>query len=124
MAPADDTPFPNHHRADGNFPGGKGGLWIAERIPDGEFCIAANQLRIRAIREGDPDQMFNPRLPQMLKNLHWEAYDEDGRFLGLVVVTEPGGSGESEPGADDIKLFWVDETLAPKQPEIELDNGE
>ena len=34
-------------------PGGKGGLWIAERIPDGEFCIAANQLRIRAIREGD-----------------------------------------------------------------------
>ena len=61
-------------------PGGKGGLWIAERIPDGEFCIAANQLRIRAIREGDPDQMFNPRLPQMLKDLHWEAYDEDGRL--------------------------------------------
>ncbi|MCR4804818.1 MAG: carboxypeptidase regulatory-like domain-containing protein, partial [Clostridia bacterium] len=27
------------------------------------------------------------------------SYDADGRFLGLVVVTEPGGSGESEGGA-------------------------
>ena len=62
------------------IPGGKGGLWIAERIPDGEFCIAANQLRIHAIREGDPDQIFNPCLPEILKELNWAAYDEDGHL--------------------------------------------
>ncbi|MBP5200751.1 MAG: C69 family dipeptidase [Schwartzia sp.] len=59
--------------------GQKGGLWIAEKIPDGEFFIEANQLRIRAIREGDPNQMFNPGLPQRLKDLGWAEYDEEGR---------------------------------------------
>ncbi len=48
------------------------------------------------------------------------SYDADGRFLGLVVVTEPGGSGESEGGAAEVKLFWVDEALAPKEEEIEV----
>ena len=61
-------------------PSGKGGLWIAEKIPDGHFSIAANQLRIRAIREGDPNQIFNPRLPQMLEELGWAAYDEQGNL--------------------------------------------
>ena len=59
-------------------PSGKGGLWIAEKIPDGHFSIAANQLRIRAIRENDPNQIFNPKLPQMLEELGWTAYDEQG----------------------------------------------
>ncbi len=61
-------------------PSGKGGLWIAERIPDVHFAIAANQLRIRAIREGDPNQIFNPRLPQMLEELGWAAYDDRGNL--------------------------------------------
>ena len=56
-------------------PNGKG-VWIAEKIPDGHFAIAANQLRIRAIRVGDPNQIFNPKLPQMLEELGWAAYDE------------------------------------------------
>ena len=61
-------------------PSGKGGLWIAEKIPDGHFSIAANQLRIHAIREGDSNQIFNPNLPQMLKELGWAAYDEQGNL--------------------------------------------
>jgi len=61
-------------------PGGKGGFWIAERIPDGDFFIAANQLRIRAIKEGNPDQIFNPKLPQMIKDAGWAAYDENGNL--------------------------------------------
>lgn len=61
-------------------PAGKGGFWIAEKIPDGEFFIAGNQLRIRSIREGDPNQMFNPRLPQMLKDIGWAAYDKEGNL--------------------------------------------
>lgn len=62
------------------IPGGNGGLWIAEKIPDGHFSIAANQLRIRAIRESDPNQIFNPKLPQMLEELGWAAYDEQGNL--------------------------------------------
>ena len=59
---------------------GKGGLWIAEKIPDGHFAIAANQLRIRAIRENDPNQIFNPNLPQTLEELGWAAYDAAGNL--------------------------------------------
>lgn len=62
------------------IPSGKGGLWIAEKIPDGHFSIAANQLRIRAIRESDPNQIFNPRLPQMLEELGWADYDAQGNL--------------------------------------------
>lgn len=61
-------------------PSGKGGFWIAEKIPDGHFSIAANQLRIRAIREGDPNQIFNPKLPQMLEEVGWAAYDAQGNL--------------------------------------------
>ena len=61
-------------------PSGKGGLWIAEKIPDGHFAIAANQLRIRAIRENDPNQIFNPNLPQTLEELGWTAYDAAGNL--------------------------------------------
>lgn len=61
-------------------PSGRGGFWIAERIPDGNFFVAANQLRIRAIREGDPNQLFNPRLPQMLEEVGWAAYDAQGNL--------------------------------------------
>ena len=61
-------------------PTGKGGFWIAQRVPDGEFFVAANQFRIRAVRPGDPDQIFNPRLPGMLKEAGWAVYDKKGRL--------------------------------------------
>ena len=60
-------------------PTGKGGFWIAEKIPDGDFFIETSQFRIRGIREGDPNQIFNPNLPQMLKEVGWAAYDGEGR---------------------------------------------
>ncbi|MBR1760294.1 MAG: C69 family dipeptidase [Schwartzia sp.] len=61
-------------------PSGKGGFWIAQRVPDGEFFAAANQFRIRAIKENSPDQIFNPKLPQMLKEAGWAAYDKQGNM--------------------------------------------
>ena len=61
-------------------PSGKGGFWIAQRVPDGEFFVAANQFRIRAIKPGSPDQIFNPRLPDMLKEAGWAAYDARGNL--------------------------------------------
>ena len=61
-------------------PTGKGGFWIAQRVPDGEFFVAANQFRIRAIRENADDQIFNPRLPEMLKEAGWAAYDKNGNL--------------------------------------------
>ena len=61
-------------------PTGKGGFWIAQRVPDGEFFVAANQFRIHAIKPGSPDQIFNPQLPDMLKKAGWAAYDKKGNL--------------------------------------------
>ena len=61
-------------------PTGKGGFWIAQRVPDGEFFVAANQFRIHAIKPDSPDQIFNPKLPDMLKEVGWAAYDKEGNL--------------------------------------------
>lgn len=61
-------------------PSGKGGFWIAQRVPDGEFFVAANQFRIHEIKENDPNQIYNPRLPEMLKEAGWAAYDQRGKL--------------------------------------------
>ncbi|MDY6291290.1 MAG: C69 family dipeptidase [Succiniclasticum sp.] len=61
-------------------PSGKGGFWVAQRVPDGEFFVAANQFRIRSIKKDSPDQIFNPRLPEMLKEVGWAAYDKQGNI--------------------------------------------
>ena len=61
-------------------PTGKGGFWIAQKVPDGEFFVAANQFRIRAIKPDSEEQMFNPQLPEMLKKAGWAAYDKQGNL--------------------------------------------
>ena len=68
------------------LPDGKGGLWIAEKIPDGDFFVEANQFRIRAIKEGNSNQLFNPLLPKKLKELGWAAYDENQNLDWVLSV--------------------------------------
>ena len=91
-------------------PDGKGGLWIAEKIPDGHFSVAANQLRIRAIREGDPNQIFNPKLPQMLKDFGWAAYDAQGN---LDWVKSLRGEEWNHPYYSMRRVWRVLDTFAP-----------
>ncbi|MBO5587863.1 MAG: C69 family dipeptidase [Acidaminococcaceae bacterium] len=100
-------------------PDQKGGLWIAERIPDGHFFVAANQLRIRSINEGDPNQMFNPGLPQRLKELGWAAYDEQGK---LDWVKSLQGGEYNHPYYSLRRVWRVMSTVAPSlglSPETE-----
>lgn len=59
-------------------PSGKG-FWIAQRVPDGEFFVASNIFRIRDIRLGSKDQLFNPQLPEQLQK------------AGLAVVNPASG---------------------------------
>jgi len=61
-------------------PSGKGGFWIAQKVPDGEFFVAANQFRIRAIKPNSEEQIFNPNLPEKLKEAGWAAYDSQGNM--------------------------------------------
>ena len=48
------------------------------------------------------------------------SYDENGRFIGLVAVTTPAVPVEPAEDAETIKIFWVDEALAPKAEDEEI----
>lgn len=45
--------------------------WIAQRVPDGTVFVAANEFRIREIKEGNPDQIFSKKLLPGLKKVGW-----------------------------------------------------
>ena len=93
-------------------PSGKGGLWIAEKIPDGHYSIAANQLRIHAIREDAPNQIFNPKLPQMLEELGWTAYDDNGNLDWVKSLR----AEELEHPYYSMRRVWRGlDTVAPSQ---------
>ncbi len=55
----------------GGTPDGKGGLWVAQKVPDGEIFVTANTFRIREIIPGNPDQMYSPRLFSSAKKNGW-----------------------------------------------------
>ena len=41
-------------------------------------------------------------------------YDENGRMLGVAVVTQSGKETAVSKQADQVRLFWLDQTNAPK----------
>ncbi|MCR4805376.1 MAG: Ig-like domain-containing protein [Clostridia bacterium] len=47
------------------------------------------------------------------------AYDEFGRFIGLVALSAPGNA-ETDEDADTLKIFWIDEDGKPKAEDEEV----
>lgn len=41
---------------------GMGGVWVAQRVPDDQFFVAANQFRIRDVRPNADDMMFSSNM--------------------------------------------------------------
>ena len=50
--------------------------WVAQRVPDGEVFVAANEYRIRIIDETREDQLHSPLLFEGAKKLGWWSEDE------------------------------------------------
>lgn len=65
-------------------PSGEGGFWVAQKIPDGEFFVAANQFRIRELSKENPDQIFNANLLENLGKIGWAVYDEESGKMDWV----------------------------------------
>ncbi len=63
--------------------------WVAQRVPDGECFVAANEFRIRTLIEDKPDQfMYSKFLKPGLEKLGWWK-PEDGELDWLRAVS-PG----------------------------------
>ena len=69
---------------------GTDGVWVAQRVPDGHVFVAANQFRIREVRENADDMMVSPNIFDVARDkgwwdpaqgpLDWTAAYGDGEF--------------------------------------------
>ena len=57
-------------------PTGAGGLWVAQRVPDGHFFIAANEFRIRDISPDNPDQIIGKTVFADIENANWRSPED------------------------------------------------
>ncbi len=65
---------------------GKGGLWVAQKVPDGEMFVAANEFRIRDINPDDSDMLFSKNLFKVAKKRGWWK-PEEGKLDWLKAVS-------------------------------------
>jgi len=90
-------------------PEGKGGLWVAKRVPDGEIFVAANEFRIREIDPDDPNIMYSKSLHEIAKKHGW--WDpKEGKLDWLRTVSE----GEYSHPYYSLRRVWrLQSKIAP-----------
>ncbi len=82
-------------------PEGTGGLWVAKKVPDGEFFVAANEFRIREINPDDPDMMVGKELfPVAEKHGWWKP--SQGKLDWLRTVSK----GEYNHPYYSLRRVW------------------
>lgn len=90
-------------------PAGTGGLWVAEKIPDGEVFVAGNEFRIRTVTEGDPDMLYSPNLFKTA-----EEYGLWSPSEGVFDWLEATSYGEySHPYYSLMRVWSIQNRLAP-----------
>jgi len=90
-------------------PEGTGGLWAAEKIPDGEVFVAGNEFRIREIVPNDPDMLYAIDLFRITEgNGMWSPVD------GTLDWLEATSFGEySHPYYSLMRVWSIQNRLAP-----------
>ena len=95
----------------GGTPDGKGGLWVAQKVPDGTVFVTANSFRIRDVIPGNPDQMYSANLFTVAKENGWWN-ESQGNLDWLPTVSY----GEySHPYYSLSRLWSLYHRLAPSQ---------
>ena len=92
---------------------GTGGVWVAQRVPDDGFFVAANQFRIREIRPDADDMLFSSNIFDIAQaNSWWKP--EDGPLDFAFVY----GDGEFHHPYYSLRRIWRAQSLAA--PSLEL----
>ena len=99
-------------------PEGTGGLWVAQKVPDGEVFVAANELRIREIDPDDPNMLYSKNLHTIAQKYGWWE-PEDGKLDWLKTVS----LGEYNHPYYSLRRVWrLQSRIAPsleKSPWVE-----
>lgn len=61
----------------GYDPDGSDGLWVAQRVPDNGYFVAANQFRIRDVDTHSDEFMYSSNLHNVCQTLGWWNPDQD-----------------------------------------------
>ncbi|OQA25854.1 MAG: Dipeptidase A [Verrucomicrobia bacterium ADurb.Bin345] len=85
---------------------GTDGVWVAQRVPDDEVFAAANQFRIRDIRENAADMMYSKNIFDVAKKKGWWK-PEDGPLDWTSVY----GNGEFHHPYYSLRRVWRAQSL-------------
>ncbi len=86
-------------------------LWVAQRVPDGEVFVAANQFRIRDVDPANRDQLFSTNLHAVAQAQGWWK-PEDGLLDWLKTVS----LGEYNHPYYSLRRVWrLMDLLAPSK---------
>ena len=92
-------------------PEGVPGLWVAQKVPDGEVFVAANQFRIREIDPENPDQKIGAHVYGAAQDQGWWR-PEDGPLDWLRTVS----LGEYNHPYYSLRRVWrLMDKLAPSR---------
>lgn len=95
----------------GGTPSGTGGYWVAQKVPDGQVFVAANEFRIREIDANNPDQIFSKNLFSDAQTMGWWNPDN-----GSLDWTTTFGAGEySHPYYSLGRVWRIFDKIAPSQ---------
>ena len=95
----------------GGTPDGRGGLWVAQKVPDGEIFVTANTFRIRDVVPGNPDQMYSANLFTVARKNGW-WHESEGNLDWLKTVS----NGEySHPYYSLARVWSLYSRIAPSR---------
>lgn len=86
---------------------GTGGVWVAKRVPDDQFFVAANQFRIRDVRAGEDDLMYSKNIFDVAHEKGWWKPED-----GLLDFTSVYGDGEFHHPYYSLRRVWRAQSLA------------
>ncbi len=85
---------------------GTGGVWVAQRVPDDGFFVAANQFRIREVRKDARDMMFSANIFSVAQKKGWWKPSD-----GPLDWTSVYGDGEFHHPYYSLRRVWRAQSL-------------
>ncbi len=95
----------------GGIQNGTGGLWVAQKVPDGEVFVAANTFRIREVDPDNPDMLYSKNLFAVAEAQGWWDPSQ-GKLDWLETVS---GGEYSHPYYSLARIWSLYNRIAPSQ---------
>ena len=82
------------------------GVWVAKRVPDDQFFVAANQFRIREVIKNSNDMMFSSNIFDVAEKKGWWKPED-----GDLDFTKVYGDGEFHHPYYSLRRVWRAQSL-------------